>query len=121
MTGQISSARKVRILRRLVEEQGGRCCYCARLMGPIYGKKRVETLEHLIPIALGGSHRYENLAAACLKCNSERGVRLGVELNRFRKLMKFVNAMNGGPMVKASIMLAGLVLLYASCLEESQR
>jgi hypothetical protein len=33
------------------------------------------TIEHVIPLACGGSHRIGNLVLACWKCNHERGCR----------------------------------------------
>jgi len=33
------------------------------------------TAEHLVPLAQGGSSRFENIVAAHLSCNSERGIR----------------------------------------------
>ena len=34
------------------------------------------TLDHVIPRSLGGSHTWENLVAACRRCNHKKGGRL---------------------------------------------
>lgn len=74
-------------LRRIAaRNQGGRCCYCKQ---PIWDRKpgaflrrygisldQVQqyrcTAEHLTPRCEGGKDRPGNIAAACLRCNSER-------------------------------------------------
>jgi hypothetical protein len=66
--------------------QGGRCCYCGLLMwtgnpsgfASAHGiKARLVrflqcTGEHLEPLSDNGSNSSENIAAACLRCNSFR-------------------------------------------------
>jgi len=55
---------------------GWRCHLCgvktpARLRG-----KRVATapeMDHIIPLAVGGTHTYANVACACRKCNQDKG------------------------------------------------
>jgi 5-methylcytosine-specific restriction endonuclease McrA len=42
------------------------------------------TFEHLIPQALGGSGRVENLRLACYDCNQIRGKELADQLKRER-------------------------------------
>lgn len=59
------------ILARMIEKQGGICCYCKRRFTPV-GKTRA-TIEHLRAKADGGSDRVANLAAACFHCNQHRG------------------------------------------------
>jgi len=34
--------------------------------------QRYPTLDHLIPLSLGGSHTYENVKCACLRCNCKK-------------------------------------------------
>ncbi|WP_367276275.1 HNH endonuclease [uncultured Erythrobacter sp.] len=75
-------SRKRRIIRqRFVVEQKHRCCYCGRVFGP-KGSLLEATIEHLKPLADGGSNRQENLAAACRHCNQHRGRQM--QSSRFR-------------------------------------
>lgn len=65
-----------RIKRFLRERDGDLCHWCKRPMifGPVtkaeFGQRA--TLEHLLRKADGGKTRPENLALACLRCNSQR-------------------------------------------------
>lgn len=36
---------------------------------------RAATIDHLIPLALGGTHTLANVATACFECNTRKGVR----------------------------------------------
>lgn len=74
---------------KLFEKQGKRCCYCElpiylkahesaetfpiRSRNGIPDKRFVATMEHLRRKADGGTNRIDNLALACLVCNSGRG------------------------------------------------
>lgn len=40
---------------------------------------RYPTLDHVIPMALGGPHSYANVQLACRQCNTRKGVRGGNE------------------------------------------
>lgn len=61
------------------------CCYCGvgihndtrRRGQPIHPCKA--TIDHLLPVARGGSNEEENLVAACYACNLQKGVRTAVE------------------------------------------
>src|SRR5690606_18969213 len=50
-------------IESLVAAAGGACVYC----GGDY-----ESLDHVYPITLGGPHCVENLAPACISCNSSK-------------------------------------------------
>lgn len=72
---------KHKTLKRLrleaVMRQGNRCYWCKEYMTvPQPGAAPLPTdasLEHVLPIADGGSKRKKsNLAAACVKCNTTR-------------------------------------------------
>lgn len=61
-------------------KQDGRCCYCQVALKPVPAKKSrkplhpaTETLEHLRRKVDGGTHRNDNIALACLECNTGRG------------------------------------------------
>jgi 5-methylcytosine-specific restriction endonuclease McrA len=44
------------------------CCYCKRvfLIDEL-------TIEHLVPLSLGGTNNTDNIALACAPCNHKRG------------------------------------------------
>lgn len=50
----------------ILDEFGGRCAYCARPQSAL-------SMEHIDPIAAGGSHEPENVVPACKSCNSSKG------------------------------------------------
>lgn len=57
------------------ERQRGKCCYCGNKMdignGP--NARRAATREHLKRKAEGGKSTADNIALACLECNTMRG------------------------------------------------
>jgi 5-methylcytosine-specific restriction endonuclease McrA len=52
----------------IVAQHKNRCYYCK--------KKRILTLDHVIPISKGGLHVKENIVPACRSCNSKKKDRL---------------------------------------------
>jgi 5-methylcytosine-specific restriction endonuclease McrA len=56
---------------------GGRCQYCG---------KRAESIDHVVPRSRGGEHIWENVVAACRRCNTNKRDRLledsGMHLRR---------------------------------------
>ena len=54
-----------------------RCTYCGQLVVPGAHNKQpnAATLEHIRPVACGGSNSYRNLTTCCAACNSSRGKR----------------------------------------------
>jgi 5-methylcytosine-specific restriction endonuclease McrA len=58
---------KIRELRKATA-----CHWCGTKLDAI-------TIDHVIPIARGGSHTPDNLVAACLRCNSSKRERLPLE------------------------------------------
>jgi 5-methylcytosine-specific restriction endonuclease McrA len=57
--------------RGVFARDGWRCAYCR---GP------AETLDHVIPRSRGGRHVWENVVAACARCNHAKGDRTPAEL-----------------------------------------
>lgn len=47
---------------------GGRCHLCGKMRRPDDWH-----MDHIVPIAGGGEHRYRNVAVACPRCNREKG------------------------------------------------
>lgn len=58
-----------------LEVYGGRCTHC--------GKKGDLTVDHIVPISLGGSNWQHNIQPLYLSCNSSKGNDLGKEIDRF--------------------------------------
>jgi hypothetical protein len=50
-------------MRRKVQKRGCQCHYC---------EERATTLDHIVPKALGGPDRKENLVPACQRCNEAK-------------------------------------------------
>lgn len=57
---------------RLAEAQNWRCAYCSGLMHDDGMRQDGATIEHVVPIILGGGRERENLVSACLACNGAR-------------------------------------------------
>lgn len=58
--------------RYLWKRQKGKCAYCGQLCG--VGKRRF-TVDHIVPIAKGGTDDFSNLAGACGPCNADKADR----------------------------------------------
>jgi 5-methylcytosine-specific restriction endonuclease McrA len=56
-------------VNRLYRKQKGCCCYC----GETFTKANGHTVDHVVSLAVGGSHWPSNLRLACRKCNSAKG------------------------------------------------
>lgn len=64
-------ARQERIDRAyIVARDKGVCHLCRRQVPAV-----LVTLDHIVPLALGGTHTADNLAVACLSCNCAKGSR----------------------------------------------
>lgn len=83
----MSTLRRVRGRQRrsrltvLAERDGNLCCWCSRplALAPVVGPSgrkhyppNMATVEHLTPIADGGTNDLGNLALSCARCNNER-------------------------------------------------
>lgn len=55
----------------LMAQQGGKCAACAQPF-PAVGKKRF-SVDHIMPLARGGSEWPSNLQLLCCSCNSQKG------------------------------------------------
>ena len=54
--------------KNVLRRDGHRCQYCGSTSPPI-------TVDHVVPRALGGIDTWENLVAACIRCNNMKGHR----------------------------------------------
>lgn len=66
---RIRSPQRKKICETLIEIYGDRCFYCTRQFGPT----RRRTLDHLVPLARGGTNLISNLVLSCAKCNQAKG------------------------------------------------
>jgi 5-methylcytosine-specific restriction endonuclease McrA len=57
--------------RAIFARDNSRCAYCR---GP------AETIDHVMPRSRGGNHAWDNVVAACAKCNHNKGDRTVAEL-----------------------------------------
>jgi 5-methylcytosine-specific restriction endonuclease McrA len=57
---------------------GWRCQLCYRRLSQrhVAPHPLTPTLDHIVPLALGGAHRYSNVQAVHLKCNYRKGIRV---------------------------------------------
>jgi 5-methylcytosine-specific restriction endonuclease McrA len=55
--------------KNILRRDGHRCQYCGRTDVPL-------TVDHIIPRAKGGEDSWENLVAACVRCNNKKGDQL---------------------------------------------
>lgn len=66
-------------LARVEEREvlAGKCIHCGRrLVVELGGRPSAATVEHIVPQHHDGGNELENLAVACARCNSGKGVRL---------------------------------------------
>jgi hypothetical protein len=74
----------------LKKKFGTKCHYCAKEMdfSVAAGRKfnsDMATIEHLIPLARGGEHTFENTVLACRFCNISRGAKSQEDFEDYRK------------------------------------
>lgn len=87
----------VSIRRRLLfKKQDGKCYYCQRQMnlgsqGPLHC-----TVDHKIPVSLGGTGRLKNLAGACFTCNNLKRDMTETQFREFMKTYVFKDALEKG-------------------------
>jgi len=66
----MASTRRHRRIKALIFRDGDVCFYCGTTFSGT--GKRMRTIDHRIPEALGGTHVLENCVLACSKCNREK-------------------------------------------------
>lgn len=70
---------------RLFERDGWRCQLCQRRIDP--RRKHPDplsaTIDHIVPISLGGSHTWQNVQAAHFACNSSKNAKIRGQLRIF--------------------------------------
>ena len=54
--------------KNILKRDGHKCAYCGRGHLPL-------TLDHIVPKSRGGEDTWDNLIAACIRCNNKKGDR----------------------------------------------
>lgn len=67
---RIRSDRRRKYVKILIDKFGNQCFYCTRHFEE---DDPLRTLDHLTPLARGGSNLIENLVLCCRKCNNAKG------------------------------------------------
>ncbi|MFC6292507.1 hypothetical protein BHU61_06705 [Macrococcus epidermidis] len=64
-------------IERLIKRDGCKCYICGNDTDKTlhYNEDKYPTIEHVIPIAKGGIHAWENVKLACRSCNNEKGIK----------------------------------------------
>jgi 5-methylcytosine-specific restriction endonuclease McrA len=57
--------------KSIIRRTAKRCAYCNKKL-----KKHEITIDHLVPIALGGTDEYNNIVPACEACNNKKSGKL---------------------------------------------
>jgi 5-methylcytosine-specific restriction endonuclease McrA len=65
---ELKRAVKRAVKRAAMRDCGRRCVYCATALD-----YTIATIDHVVPLAHGGSHTPGNLVAACARCNRAKG------------------------------------------------
>lgn len=68
--------------KNILRRDGHKCAYCGR--GDL-----TLTLDHIIPRSRGGAHTWENLVAACIRCNNKKGDRTPSEADMKLKVKPY--------------------------------
>jgi 5-methylcytosine-specific restriction endonuclease McrA len=68
----------------IMKSNNWRCFYCEEEL-----TKDNRSIDHVIPLAIGGAHELFNLVPSCIPCNSSKGDRKLKDWNAFHKLTNF--------------------------------
>ena len=59
-------------IKTLIQVFGNRCVYCNVRLNREHSHDNQATVDHIIPLSLGGTNFQDNIILACFKCNSHR-------------------------------------------------
>jgi ribosomal protein L37AE/L43A len=85
-------SRKTRL--EIFERDNYTCRYCRKKMkmllnlDVVHGTSSPITIDHVIPLSLGGTHSKKNLVTSCRKCNHEKASKLIKPIEPTKKLRK---------------------------------
>ncbi|KTW22503.1 hypothetical protein NS341_07555 [Staphylococcus xylosus] len=62
---------------KLIERDGKQCYLCGDAVSfdCHYNSPKYPTIEHVLAIANGGTHSWENVKVACRDCNTRKGTK----------------------------------------------
>ena len=71
---RISSGRRKENIRKELYQKSNKCTYCGKVLQIINNKSEDDylTLDHIIPVALGGLSDIDNLQSTCKSCNGKK-------------------------------------------------
>ncbi len=69
------------IRKKVLLKSKGRCAHCGKPL-----TEKLSTIDHIIPISKGGTNDYNNLAALCDSCNSDKGDEIVAPVAYFKYL-----------------------------------
>jgi len=75
--------RHAQAIEHLIARDGDRCWYCK---GQFVPGKRVRTIDHVVPLGVGGRSQPDNLRLACARCNHDKGSLTGDAYAQSRRL-----------------------------------
>lgn len=58
----------------IFSRDGYRCQICGAKTQGVWPHPRSATLDHIVPLSLGGDHTAANVQCACARCNLEKGI-----------------------------------------------
>ena len=93
-----SSGRRQAVKAIVYERDSSVCIYCDVVL-----TKSNQSVDHIIPVSLGGKFASKNLVASCVNCNNERGTQSILKIqeiqNSQRKYNKICNLMHENNLV----------------------
>ena len=57
----------------LLEKHNGRCVHCEEVVNLITDHPKSATIDHIVPISLGGLDSIRNMQLLCNACNNKKG------------------------------------------------
>lgn len=63
----------------LLKNNGGKCCYCGveLKIEDTFPFKKLYSIDHYVPLSMGGTSQKENLVVCCVACNIIKGTLSG--------------------------------------------
>ena len=94
--GRLTTSQRREAVAILWDRQNGRCIWCEREMargerGKELPGPHIATIEHMTPVAEGGTGEVANLALACRRCNEQRNTTTAEEWSETVEAIKAVS------------------------------